>query len=368
MDTSGSDESGRRVPLEIWLSGTSAPSRVEGAAQRLEENGWDGWALVDSQNLAPDPYVLLALAANATSGLKLATGVTNPLTRHPATMATAITTVQAGSGGRAVLGIGRGDSSLAHLGLAPVAPSAFEHYLVRLQAYLSGRDVPFEAANDGAGVARASTTLKMAGGPESSRIRWITAAASTLPKVPVDVAASGPRVIALAARHAERVTFAVGSDPDRLAWAIAESRKDPSRQPEIGAYLPVVVHPDRDTARGLISGGIGSFARFSAMHGHVQGPVDDQERVVLQRVHDSYNMEQHFSQGSPQSRVLTPEVIDAFGIAGPPDYCIERLRQLIGLGLSKLVLLGGGRGMEADASARSHELLTREVLPALRLP
>jgi 5,10-methylenetetrahydromethanopterin reductase len=354
------------VPLEIWASGTSSPSRVQEAAQGLEESGWDGWALVDSQNLAPDPYLLLALAGAATSRLKLATGVTNPLTRHPATTATAIATVQAGSRGRAVLGIGRGDSSLAHLGLAPVAPSAFEHYLVRLQGYLSGQDVPFDTAADGAGVASSSATLRMAGGPESSRIRWIAAAPSALPKVPVDVAASGPRVIALAARHAERVTFAVGADPGRVAWAIAESRKDVHRQPEIGAYVPVVVHPDRETARTLISGGVGSFARFSAMHGRVQGPADDRERAVLERLHDAYDMGQHFSQGSPQSRVLTPEVIDAFGVAGPPGYCIDRLSQLLDLGLSKLVLLGGGRGVPAEARAQSHELLTKEVLPALR--
>jgi 5,10-methylenetetrahydromethanopterin reductase len=362
------DEIGRRMTVEIWAAGTSSPTRVQDAARRLEESGWDGWALVDSQNLAPDPYVLLALAAAATSGLKLATGVTNPLTRHPATMATAIATVQAGSKGRAILGIGRGDSSLAHLGLAPVTPSAFEHYLVRLQGYLSGQDVPFDVANDGGGMAASSATLKMAGGPESSRIRWITAAAASLPKVPVDVAASGPQVIAIAARHAERVTFAVGADPDRLAWAIAESRNNASRQPEIGAYVPVVVHPDRATARELISGRVGSFARFSAMHGHVQGPVDDQERVVLKKVHDAYDMEQHFTQGSPQSSALTPEVIDAFGVAGPPDYCIERFRRLINLGLSKLVMLGGGRGVPAEAQAQSNQLLSREVLPALRAP
>ena len=47
------------------------------------------------------------------------------------------------------------------------------------------------------------------------------------PKVPLDVAVSGPRLIDFAARTAERVTLAVGADPDRVAWALdlaAESR------------------------------------------------------------------------------------------------------------------------------------------------
>src|SRR5437879_5134498 len=56
----------------------------------------------------------------------------------------AIATVQAESGGRAVLGIGRGDSSLAHLGLAPAPVRAFERYVDALQRYLRGDEVEFE--------------------------------------------------------------------------------------------------------------------------------------------------------------------------------------------------------------------------------
>jgi len=354
------------VPVEIWAAGTSSPSRVAVTAQRLEASGWDGWSLVDSQNLAVDPYILLALAASATDRLKLATGVTNPLTRHPAATATAIATVQAASKGRAVLGIGRGDSSLAYLGLAPASPAAFEHYLIRLQGYLRGEDVSFEIESDGSGVAADSSTLGMAGRPQASRIRWIAALGSKVAKVPVDVAASGPRVIGIAMRHADRVTFAVGADPDRMRWAIAESRKEPEHPVQLGAYVPVVVNPDRDTARTLISGGVGSFARFSVMHGRVQGPVDAPGRAVLEAVHESYDMNLHFTHGSPQSARLTSEVIDAFGIAGPVGHCIERLRTLIDLGITKLVLLGGGTGMDSDARALSHTLLTEEVLPALR--
>lgn len=356
------------MALEIWTAGASPASRVRRTAERLEQTGWDGWALVDSQNLAPDPYILLALAATATDRLKLATGVTNPLTRHPAAAANAIATVQATSMGRAVLGIGRGDSSLAHLGLAPARPAAFERYLIRLQGYLRGEAVPFDVEGDGSGVAASSSLLEMAGAPQASQIRWMTALNARAPKVPVDVAATGPRVISIAARHADRITFAVGAAPERLRWAIAQSQESAVRNVEIGAYVPVVVNPDRDAARLLISGGVGSFARFSVMHGRVHGPVDPDGHAVLRAVHDSYDMNQHFSQGSPQSRTLTPEVIDTFGIAGPPDYCIEQLRALVDLGLTKLVLLGGGTGMDGDSRALSHRLLTQEVLPALRQP
>lgn len=356
------------MAIEIWSAGAGSPARIADMARRTEDEGWDGMALVDSQNLAPDPYVLLGRAAAATTTLKLATGVTNPLTRHAAAAATAAATVQAASRGRFVLGIGRGDSSLAHLGLAPASPAAFEHYLTRLQGYLSGDEVPFETESDGADVAAASSALGMAGGPSGSQVRWIAAAGQAgLPKVPVDVAATGPKVIAIAARQAERVSFAVGANAARVGWAIDEYRRARGGDDlsGVGAYVPVLVHPDRDAARRHISGGVASFARFSVMHGRVTGPADERSRVALEAVHDAYDMNHHFSHGSPQSQGLPPEVVDEFGIAGPPDYCIERLQQLAELGLTKLILLGGAIGMDRETAVQSRKLLTQEVLPAL---
>src|SRR5207249_3056075 len=118
---------------DVWMIGVAAPTSIARFAERLEADGFSGLAVVDSQNLSGDPYVSLALAAGATSRLQLATGVTNPYTRHPAVTASSIASVQAVSEGRAMLGIGRGDSALAHLGLAPAPVPFFEAYLRRLQ-------------------------------------------------------------------------------------------------------------------------------------------------------------------------------------------------------------------------------------------
>src|ERR1044071_915848 len=114
--------------VEVWTMGIGLPGMAARQGERAEAAGFDGIAMVDSQNLAGDPYVALLAAARATSTLRLATGVTNPVTRHPAVTAAAIATVQGESGGRAVLGIGRGDSALAHLGHAPAPVPVFERY------------------------------------------------------------------------------------------------------------------------------------------------------------------------------------------------------------------------------------------------
>jgi 5,10-methylenetetrahydromethanopterin reductase len=331
-------------------------------ARQAEDEGWDGIGLVDSQNLAGDPYVELALAAGATTTLQLATAVTNPVTRHPAVAATAMATVQGESGGRAVLGIGRGDSALAHLGLSPAPVPVFERYLERLQGYLRGDEVDFDVATDGAGGVRSSSALGMAGGPTSSRLRWLR---PEQPKVPVDVAATGPKVIAAGARHAERVTFAVGVSPERISWAVGVARSVDAGV-ELGAYVPMLVHPDRDEAQRLIAGAVGSYARFSVMHGTVAGPVTPSQRERLEAVHDAYDMGAHFSHGSPQSQELDAGVIDAFGIAGPAGYCIDKILELESLGIRRIFVMGVGIGLDREEAASARARLVAEVLPAVR--
>ena len=83
-------------------------------------------------------------------------------------------------------------------------------------------------------------------------------------------------------------------------------------------------------------------------------------------MHDSYDMNRHFAHGSPQSGALTDDVIDAFGIAGPPSYCRERLLELIELGLGRIFVLGGGLGIDRDDAQASRHALVEQVLPALR--
>jgi 5,10-methylenetetrahydromethanopterin reductase len=102
--------------LEFWHFGSPTLTGIEALAQHCETLGYDGLTLTDSQNLSADIYVSMALAARATSKLLIGPGVTNPLTRHAAVTASAIASIQQISEGRAMLGIGRGDSSLFNIG------------------------------------------------------------------------------------------------------------------------------------------------------------------------------------------------------------------------------------------------------------
>src|SRR3954451_10140103 len=121
--------------------GLPEPGTAPFQAELAQVAGWDGITFTDSQNLVGDPFVAVALAADATERLQFATGGANAFTRHPAALANVAATVQETSGGRFVLGIGRGDTALFHLGRKPMPVARFEELSADLQAYLAGETI-----------------------------------------------------------------------------------------------------------------------------------------------------------------------------------------------------------------------------------
>src|SRR5713226_1340063 len=102
--------------MDIGVLIPAEPRRAAQTARMIEEMGFASLLMPDSQNLAPEVWSQLALAASATSRLRLGPGVTNSVTRDAAVTAAAALSLQAESGGRAVLAIGRGDSSVQRIG------------------------------------------------------------------------------------------------------------------------------------------------------------------------------------------------------------------------------------------------------------
>jgi 5,10-methylenetetrahydromethanopterin reductase len=353
---------------EIWTAFVNRPyADFDRTIAFVDEAGFDGLFVADSQNIMPEAWVLLATAARLSARLKLGTFVTNPMTRHAAVTAAAAATLQEASGGRVILGVGRGDSSVAYLGYGPMKLGPFAAYLDRLQTYLRGEAVAF-AAEDGED-AGSLAALDYGQVPKSSRIEWLP---GTQPKVPLDIAATGPKVIALGATKADGVTFGLGVDPERLRWGLDEARR--ARMAAglddggftTSALVSVVVHPDRDTAREMAAGSAASIGRWQVMQGGARGNMDEAQYEALQRVQRAYDMTRHGATGSSHAEAASPELIDRFAIAGPPAYCIERLQALIQLGFARIVIPYRSRGTNVSDQELATRLLVEEVLPALR--
>lgn len=350
--------------MQLWMLTHSHPFHAAATAERAEAAGWAGMLVVDSQNLAADSWVALTLSATRTSRLGLGTGVTNSVTRHPAVTASAALAVQDISKGRVCIGIGRGDSALAHLGRAPARYGSFASYVTVLQKYLRGDSVGFEEWPIPHDVAPPVAELDLADHPAESRIRWQK---GQIPKVPVEVAATGPKVIGLAAAQSDRIMFTLGAVPERIRWGIETARvAAPNKGLQFGSYVNLVCHPDRATARALVRGGLTTFARFSVMHGRISGPATEAQSRVFDSLHDRYDMKAHTRADSSQAETMDAAFIDAYAIAGPPDHCIQRLRELERLGIDKVVISGPTAGTDREQAVLAMKLLDEEIVPEFR--
>ena len=201
--------------MELGLLMFPSPHGSASMARMVEQLGFHSLVFADTQCLTPEVWSQLMLAAAATERVELGTGVTNPVSRDPAVTASAALGLHVASGGRVVVGIGRGDSSMAKIGRRPAPPADFDLYISRLRAYLDGQEIEREG--------------------EPSRIEWLDDC--EVPHVPIEVAATGPKVIGIAARRADRICFAVGADTERLEDCIdagaASAAEAADRDPEL---------------------------------------------------------------------------------------------------------------------------------------
>jgi 5,10-methylenetetrahydromethanopterin reductase len=355
--------------IEFWRAGGTEIIATAEEARKVEAEGWDGQMFMDSQSLSSDPYVRMGVWAAATERLKLSTGVTNPLTRHPAVTAAAAATVQSISGGRAVLGIGRGDSALAYLGYAPASLAAFRRALEDLQTLLRGGEVRF-GSHESLTHAATADTLSLGGRPTVSRLQWLP---ENLPKVPLDVAATGPKVIEMSAPIAERVTFSVGAIAERVAWALELARAAREQQRlntegiSYGLQVIVVCHPDLDAVRGAATSMVAPLARFQVIQGDAAGPMRSSDAENFAAIRRGYDMNKHgmvHSDDKIKGATLAWDFVQRFAIVGPPDHCVERLLELAALGIERFVIVGPG--FHPEAGDRRRTLFASEVMPAVR--
>ena len=336
--------------MEIGVLMVPEPERTAQTARMIEELGLARVVFADSQNLAPEVWGQLMLAATATKRVQLGPGVTNSVTRDPAVTASAAVALQAESHGRAVLGIGRGDSSVQRIGKREDSVAGFERYLVTVQSYLRGETVD----RDGFG----------------SRLEWLHRV--SVPKVPVEVAATGRKVIEVAARHADAICFAVGADPEHLADVLAHARdaaraagRDPASL-RYGAFINCVVHDDVQTARDAVRGSLATFARFSSFKGSRIERLPVPLQGAARFLRENYDMRNHTRTGVRHAAGLSDEFVDWFGIAGPAAHAVTRFRRLKALGLDFCTVIPGSPGMPHEVAAASLMSLATAIAPALR--
>ena len=317
----------------------------QGAALAVEDEayGFDIRYFGENHSLHPDPFVALFDAARATKKIKLATGVVNMVARHPAALANLAAPLQLASGGRAILGIGKGDSAVGMIGRGPQKHDEFVANTRLLRTFLAGESVRL--------------------GHYESSLAWLKGLPYT--PVPIEIACAGPRTIAAAAALADRIQLTVGAAPERIRWALdiidrALAGAGRSRsEVKIGALVPLVVDADRKAAAERLRTGAAVIAHMAALPGIDLSTQPEKLRRVTERLREAYSYRHHnMEQANPMRDLVDAEFADWYGIGGPADYVTERLGELAGLGLDFFFL--------GTIPAAEREVLADKVMPVIR--
>ncbi len=315
--------------------------RVISLTRLAEQCGFShGWVF-DSHILWKEPYVLLTLMAQNSTGLRLGTCVTNPATREPSVTASALAVLQLMTRGRMDLGIGRGDSARRVMGQPPTTLAELERAAVQIRELCEGRSVT-------------------AYGTEM-RLEWAPPY-----DLPVWIAGYGPKALAVTAKVADGAVIQI-ADPSLVRWCVGllrDGARAAGRDPNtlrVMAAAPAHVGPKRDVRDrvrwfpALVSNHVVDLVR---RYGE-QGLPADLTRYVRDR--PGYDYRHHAESGSSNAGFVDDESVDRFCVSGEVGEHVEKLHALAEAGTAQFNLYL----MSGDEERQLEEYGAR-VIPALR--
>ena len=218
------------IQIDLRVPPCAPVSEVAQFVGLCEEAGFDGVGILDSQMLERDVFVSMAMAAQATSRIRLSSAVLNPVTRHLSVIASAAKTVAELAPGRVEFWIGRGFSSVQTVGVPPATVRQMRQCVLTLKELLAGQDVSFSGA----------TSRMRHGDVDIPRIL---------------IAAHGPRTIEVAGEVADGVLLQVGLHPKSVEMArrhLEAGAKRAGRNPddlEIILCATTIILEDQQEAR-----------------------------------------------------------------------------------------------------------------------
>lgn len=276
-----------------------------------------------------DPYVDLAVCALNTGRAWLGPAVSTFLLRHPVTVAAAMLALHRIAGPRVRLGVGTGGSAAVTIGALPGHQGAYvgrataDHRAVlhrgvdRVRRLFSGEQVDL-----GGRAARIS-------GPR---------------RIPIFVAASGPKALKLAGEVADGAIIQVGCDPaivreavDAVRQAAIRAGRDPAAVKVVASVFAVVSddrRADIDQVRPLAS------YFYSVTPWLLERAGFDATRRFPDRVPEpDLTHAWDWQEAMTAAKTYIPDpVVERFCLVGPPEAAAERIRQLAAAGVDEVFL------------------------------
>lgn len=319
------------LPNELRQSVQATLEVVRLAEQAGFSEAWIG----DSQGLWKDAYVCLGACALRTSRIKLGIGVTNVGTRHLAVTARAIATVDELSGGRAMLGLGAGYTSHQHLGWKPAPVMVCREAVQALGKLLQGEAASWQGAT-------ISPLLNLGCG-----------------KVPIYLAANGPRMLEMGGEVADCVIGSVGVTAEHVRYLQHHIGLGMSRRNDGKGGLALQaggVIADDDEQAALEARTYVAYKIITP----VPLEVSKFQEEDFQAMKGRYSYQEHLSHDASHTADYPAEMVRRFALAGVPATVLEQLRGLRALGVQKVFVQPVGKD-----TRKLIEAFATEIIPVM---
>jgi probable F420-dependent oxidoreductase len=305
-----------------------------------EAQGFDyGWTY-DSHVLWHESTPLLTLALDRTTRMKLGHFVTNPGTRDQTVLASMYATLHVISGGRMVMGIGRGDSAVRVIGREPMKVAEFEASCLMIKNFMNGRSVTWNE--------------------KELKLEW----ALREPEIPLYVAGYGPKALAVAGRVGDGVIIQL-ADPVIIEWIMATARESAEKAGRDPAALECIVGaPSKVTDD--IAQARDEVRWFPAMvSNHVMDLIErygwdsniPSELTDFVKVRKFYDYKDHSRVGAKHGEFVTDEICDRFCVIGTAEACSTKLRELEAVGVGQFNIYLMTEGQEDVLHAYGREII-----------
>jgi 5,10-methylenetetrahydromethanopterin reductase len=317
------------VRVHLRIPGTAPLAELMKLLREVEVAGFDGVGILDSQMLCRDTFVTLAQAATQTSRLTLFPAVTNPFTRHASVLAGGIASVEELAPGRVKFIIGTGYTSASTIGRKPATLAEMRACIATVKALLAGEAVDFDGTAGRLGYA-------------SGR------------RIPVIMAASGPKAIEVAGEIADGVLLLVGFNRGIVETALAHLERGAKRAGRRLDDLEIIWAVRTGTAATTAEAR--RLARPIAVHwgilrwgGHWLGPagiriptldIPDAVWKVYPDLSHAHDWDAAIAATSFVPDDVVAQLCDALGLVGTADDCAARILEMSKLGVRSLYLMG----------------------------
>ena len=321
--------------LRIEINDPTDPPMAESAgfAVAAERAGLDGVGMPDHQQLGRDVYLRLAQAAEATERVTLFPAVTNPITRHPAVVASMANALAESYPGRIRIMLGSGDQATHHISRPPATVTRMREAVVAIRSLLRG-----EAAEFGGG-----------------RVTGISHPCDEPPLVYVN--ASSPRMLEVAGEVADGVYAMVGLHPTIVEKAREHITAGELRGGRAAGSVPI--------AFGLpIYLGATDEEAIESARLHVFSYVSRTNRIFSRLMHEVMpELPPVLEPGDIPASLLKP-MATALGVVGTTETCTARITELVASeGFDHYVCRVAYAG---TTSEHALEVFASEVVPTVR--